>query len=251
MKVSYDQHQIRYTQTREGSINYPSLVFLPGGPGADSSYFYPFIKTLRFPGSIWCVDFPGNGSNHSENFKDFDRWFDLLIPMIERFKKPILVGHSFGAMIALLSRELENKLSGFVALASSPVLCDHDMRQYMDDYGLPDIEEEYQAFQNNPGEMLFRQVLRKQGPYHFTEKALEEGMKLLDVPFNFRGPLWWGKRSELSTIKPNGFRWLFLLLFLGEIEMPLRPFPSFKKTLGFRGLILFWKKLRMLRTGLG
>jgi len=99
--ITWDARGTRYTlaQDHEGAYNW---LFIPGGPGADASYFLPFIQQLHLPGKTWLIDFPGNGDNTKDQAAtSFDDWSDCLLEVVQKFKNPICVGHSFGGMLAL------------------------------------------------------------------------------------------------------------------------------------------------------
>src|SRR5579872_4750141 len=100
----FDQHGVRYTFVSSCPGAPFNWLFLPGGPGGDSSYFYEFSKSLSLPGSTWLIDFPGNGTNDCQDI-NYDSWFELLVPTLKRFDNTVLIGHSFGGMFPLLFKE--------------------------------------------------------------------------------------------------------------------------------------------------
>lgn len=119
----FDDNHIRYQlvshkKTENEELNW---LFIPGGPGLDSSSLLGLAQLADLPGKTWLIDLPGNGSNRIEHSSDYnyDQWFELIVPMVKRFKNPIIVGVSFGGVISLLTPELENHLKGFIVLNSS------------------------------------------------------------------------------------------------------------------------------------
>jgi pimeloyl-ACP methyl ester carboxylesterase len=130
----YDENYVRFrlAKTNQGT-NFYNWLFLPGGPGADSSYYLSLIEELDMAGNFWLIDFPANGSNlqnPGDSDYNFDLWEDYFIPAINRFENPILVGQSFGGMFPLLFPILETILKGFVILSSAPRLWFDDAARY-------------------------------------------------------------------------------------------------------------------------
>src|ERR1700730_10259035 len=116
-KYFYDNYNVRYQLVKSNAGLIFNWLFVPGGPGADSSYFLSLINNLDMPGNYWLIDFPANGSNIKNDTKadyDFDLWDECLISAVKKFQNPIYVGHSFGGMFPLLFSELEDLLRGFV-----------------------------------------------------------------------------------------------------------------------------------------
>ena len=136
----FDSDQIRYElRQTNGDLPY-NWLFLPGGPGLDSSYLHSLVDELNLPGNVWLVDLPGNGTNHSKNFSEnFDEWFDLFPKIVTPFYHPILVCHSFGGMLPLLFPHLESRLGGMIILNSSPVLWLKEAALYSNQFGLANL----------------------------------------------------------------------------------------------------------------
>ena len=65
-RYSYDSDRVRYELYSTNDNKSYSWLFLPGGPGADSSYYHRLIDLLDLPGNVWLIDMPGNGSNVEE-----------------------------------------------------------------------------------------------------------------------------------------------------------------------------------------
>ena len=81
----YDSNHTRYELYQSNGGDPYNWVFLPGGPGVDSSYFRSLVDILDLPGNVWLVDFPENGDNvngTSEEY-DFDKWLDIFVPYLE------------------------------------------------------------------------------------------------------------------------------------------------------------------------
>lgn len=173
----YDQNNVRYTLISTNGGKSLNWLFLPGGPGADSSYFDPLTTNLDLPGNTWLIDLPGNGS-HDIKKDNFDEWFDIFIPTIQRFKNPVLVGHSFGGMLPLLFPKLENILKGFVILNSSPSLWMQATVEVAKKRNLPDLSADMVEFTTNPNQETFDKALLACMPYYFEENSMKKGEEL-------------------------------------------------------------------------
>lgn len=198
MNYVFDKNHIRYLLASTYGDKPYQWLFLPGGPGADSSYLQGLIQLLHLPGNCWLVDLPGNGSNiESVPFDyDFDKWFDLFLPMVKKFENPIIVGHSFGGMLPLLYPELENYLKGFVIMNSAPTLWLEEAVRYSKKFNLPDLTNEMQEFTKNPNAKTFQVALDACMPYYFPESTLNVGRELLSkLPFNFPAAVWWQRKA--------------------------------------------------------
>lgn len=189
----YDANHVRYDLAASHKGEPYNWLFFPGGPGADSRYFYSLLELLQLPGNTWLVDMPGNGDN-TENISDnysYDQWLDIFPAVIEKFPNPILIGHSFGAMLAFLTPEMENALKGFVVLNSAPCLWTQEAVEYAKQYGLPDLSAEMQAFTLNPNPATFSAALEACMPYYFPKDSLEKGKALLSgLPFRYQAAAW-------------------------------------------------------------
>ena len=198
MGYFFDSNQVRYELVKTSGGKALNWLFLPGGPGADSSYFHSLIDLLDLPGNVWCIDLPGNGSN-IENVADdydYDEWFSIFVSAVERFENPILVGQSFGGMFPLMFPELEKLLKGLVILNSAPKLWMEKAVEYAQQFNLPDLSVEMAEFTATPNQETFDAALAACMPYYFRKDKLEEGRAfLLKVPFQFKPAVWWQRKA--------------------------------------------------------
>ena len=137
----YDPNLVRYELVKQGSGPAFNWLFFPGGPGADSCYFYSLIELLDLPGNIWLIDLPGNGSNVTpavQNY-NFDNWLTIFLPTIAKFQNPIIVGHSFGGILPLLFPDLEQQLKGLIILNSTPSLWLEKAVEYAKQFNLREV----------------------------------------------------------------------------------------------------------------
>lgn len=182
----YDVNNVRYhlASSRESDSGFDWL-FIPGGPGADSRYFIELVNLLDLPGNCWLIDFPGNGDHPVPHNYDFQRWFDLLIPTVKRFNNVIIVGHSFGGVLALLFPELESLIRAVVILNSAPSLWLEASECACKKRNIPEIPERTFFKQDSSQENL-EQVFKAMIPYYFSSENLEKGYAFFkDLPFPY------------------------------------------------------------------
>lgn len=193
----YDSNHVRYELVRADDREPYNWIFLPGGPGGDSSYLLGLIENVDLPGNVWLLDLPGNGSNREsvpENY-DYNKWFDLFVPAIKRFENPILVGHSFGGNFPLFFPELETVLKGLISICSTPCLWLEEAPAYAKQFHLPDYNNELHAFVEQPNEQTYKDLLFACMPYYCPPASIEAGKALMGKTVcNLLPALWWLKR---------------------------------------------------------
>src|ERR1700733_4332531 len=85
--------RLNLVKTQRGE-NY-NWLFLPGGPGLGSESLNGLAEILHLPGSVWHVDFPGDGSNTTtDDAEYFSHWSEALIEVTSALENVILVAHS-------------------------------------------------------------------------------------------------------------------------------------------------------------
>lgn len=225
----YDSNNVRYTlvSTRGGkALNW---IFLPGGPGGDSSYLSDLVNMLELEGNTWLVDLPGNGSNNVK-IESFEEWFTIFIPTIKKFSNPVIVGHSFGGMLSLLCSELETLLKGLVILNSTPSMWLEESSKVAKQRKLPDFSKDMQTFFNNPNDDSCKKVLNACTPYYFPEKSIEAGRKFLSqIPFAFQPALWWIRKVVKVPYKATWIPQNVQTLIIGGELDAMCPFSLFEK----------------------
>ncbi|HSW85987.1 MAG TPA: alpha/beta hydrolase [Rhabdochlamydiaceae bacterium] len=190
----HDTNHIRYELVASHEGKPYNWLFLPGGPGGDSSYLHTLVDNLELPGNVWLIDLPGNGSNTESVPADYsyDSWFEIFIPMIQKFENPILVGHSFGGMFPLFFPDLEKHLKGMIFLNSSPSLWKEEAVSYAEQYNLPSIDKEMQNFIQCPNDATFKIALDACMPYYFPATTLDKARPIMSsFPFRFQPAVWW------------------------------------------------------------
>ena len=201
MKVSHDSNGTRYTLVTENDKSDNNYIFVPGGPGYDASYLLTLINLLELPGKVWLLDLPGNGSNKVdvENY-NFDTWLEIFAATIGNFENPILVGHSFGAMIALLTPELNDVLKGLVILHSSSRVWDKEAAEFANEHHLPNLEKEVTTFFQNPSKDTFKELCNIAVDHYYFRSNSEEMESVKEMTKKFEisiePNIWWHAKSS-------------------------------------------------------
>ena len=198
MKFAHvDKHGTKITLLSQGPGADINWIFLPGGPGADASYFDDLITVVDLPGNIWTLDFLENGHNlgqheFSKKF-DFDQWGVAMKDALKEFDNAVIVGHSFGAMYPLLFPELESEIIGFVSISGAPsIWYEAAGKKATQQKGLPPLEAVLLGYSHHSDESMFNAALEACLPYHFTEKGYEKGRQVMSqLPFNPYAGQWW------------------------------------------------------------
>ena len=193
----WDENSVRYNLINfinDNRVAY-NWLFLPGGPGLDSSYLKDLGTQLELPGNTWLIDLPNNGSNQISDVYDYDSWFDLLLPIINKFPNAILVGQSFGGMFPLLFTQLENALKGLVILNSAPAGWQDESSRVAKEKNILTNDRELKEFSANSNNTTFKKLLLACAPYFFPNNTLEKGRQILaNIEFNYHATAWWQKK---------------------------------------------------------
>ncbi len=168
------------------------------GPGLGSESLHVLIEGLiELPGSMWCLDLPGDGSNvlHNEVKLDISKAFVVLEEAVSHFNKPILVAHSTGGMYALSIPSLKKYLAGIVLMGAAPdKTWQISFAEHVKNNPIPGIEIFENAYQSNPCLETLRDNTVAFAPYLFTKKGMAEGISLLEkLPYNFSAVEWTAK----------------------------------------------------------
>lgn len=231
----YDENRVRYELVQTNGGKPYNWLFLPGGPGSDSSYLQSLVDLLDLPGNVWFIDLPGIGSNATGG-EDFNQWFELFPRAIKQFSNPILVGHSFGGMFPLLFPELEHELKGFVILHAVPGLWQEAALEYAKRFNLPSFEQEMAAFSANPCQETFQAALGACMPYYFPPERIEAGRELLgQTVIQYLPALWWLKKSAEINFTAKWIPEKVPTLIIGGKYDCICPFTLFQNDGRFNG----------------
>jgi pimeloyl-ACP methyl ester carboxylesterase len=211
-------------------------LFLPGGPGLGSEYFQPFLEKTFLPGSIWRVDYPGDGSNHIDQEIDYGQtWRQGLVKMVQNIPDVILVLHSFSAIFALTIPELEGKLAGLILLDGAP--SNEWLTQLSNrakQRGLPDTTQAMAEYANNKSNDSYKKLTLAISSYYLNLSVEKDAKKLLEsLPYSHATYDW-----ANSNVHPNyKLEWIpqevQTLIVSGEDDM-YTPIELFQKDERFK-----------------
>ncbi len=226
--VQYDANKVRYQLYQSNPGSDLNWLFLPGGPGADSSYLMTLIDILELPGKVWLIDFPGSGTNVQENV-DYDTWVAIFPEVIARFDRPVLVGHSFGGMFPLLFPMLEHSLEGFVILHSAPCLWLEEAARYAQEHHLPNLDDVLKEFSENPSEEMLAKSLEACAYYYFPPHHLEQGREALkNMQLQYAACAWWLQYAQDHNLNAQWIPEKVPTLILGGKYDGICPFQLFR-----------------------
>jgi pimeloyl-ACP methyl ester carboxylesterase len=220
--------RLHFIKSREGKAW--NWLFLPGGPGLGSESLDQLTAYLDLPGTIWHVDFPGDGSNISENnIESFRKWPIALEEAVDAFDNVILVGHSSGGMYALSLQCLEHKLSGLILMDSAPDSSwQRALANMIEASPIAELERLDKIYKANPSNEILKKLTMASAPYFFTKKGLKKGRDLLqDLPYNYETCNWAEEHFD-STYKAKWFPQNLLTLIIAGAEDYLTPINLFK-----------------------
>lgn len=166
-----DGYNINVEQVGSG----PPLIVLHGGPGLDHSMFRPYLDSLGDEFRLLYVDERGQGRSErvdptTLSLEVFARDVDLLAEALE-FDGFVLLGHSFGAIIATYhATELGTAVAYVISGGgdASDAL-DVDVEASLDALGdrRETIAASWEAEKTVETEAQLKQLLRDQMPFHF------------------------------------------------------------------------------------
>lgn len=234
----YDENNIRCNLLQTNGRKSINWLFIPGGPGVDSRYFKNLIQLLKLPGNVWLIDLPGNG-DHLKNVDpdyNYDHWFDIFKELVMRFDNPVVIGHSFGAMLVMLTPELESKLLGFISLNSAPALWLEDAAKMAKEAKLPDLTPAMTQFTLNPNQSSFEKALEACLPYYFpTEDSMIKGRKMLNgLPFRYQPAVWFQRKAIEINYNAKWVPNFIPTLILNSEKDYICPYTLFKKDKRFQ-----------------
>lgn len=149
------------------------MLFIPGGPGFDSEYMISLSTIIVANTSRYLIDLPN---------KDFDKWTEILLQTIKQFNNPILICHSFGAMLVLLIPELDGIIKKLVILNSSPVLW----------FDPTKLTREVRCFLDRPSYKSMQSALVASGQLYFDKRNVSDGSFFLSkLKFDYEPAKWW------------------------------------------------------------
>ena len=114
MFIQLKNHKAHVFVKNEIDLSKKNLIFIPGA-GMDHRTISMFsMDTIKVDYNIIAFDLPGHGYTSGPLFKDVESHTNFCIELLEEMdlKDPILMGHSWGGLIALdLSTKIKNKMT--------------------------------------------------------------------------------------------------------------------------------------------
>ena len=114
MFIQLKNHKAHVFVKNEIDSSKKNLIFIPGA-GMDHRTISMFsMDTIEVDYNIIAFDLPGHGYTSGPLFKDVESHTNFCIELLEEMdlKDPILMGHSWGGLIALdLSTKIKNKMT--------------------------------------------------------------------------------------------------------------------------------------------
>lgn len=182
-------------------------LFIPGGPGLGSESISNLTAYLELPGTMWFLDFPGDGSNLTDNLGlpiqneyYFAQWTDALVEAVNTLDKVIIVAHSTGGMYVLSCPQLKNLLKGLVLMGSAPDSSwQNGFAQYCKANLLPKVDELQDIYIKHPTVENLKKLTLASLPYIFTPAGLGNGQLLFEnLPYNVESCNWSAKHFDAT-----------------------------------------------------
>ena len=162
----------------------PPLVFLHGGPGLDHRYFRPWVDSLADVRTLVFFDMRGCGASPSttERALGVDEWADDVLSVLDvlGYERADLIGHSFGACVALQAAAMATeRVSRLLLIAPPGSANDSDRLAHVLARGTP---EQIKSFLNPKSPVTDQELAHQWNcmlPLYFAqEQALEVAERL-------------------------------------------------------------------------
>jgi pimeloyl-ACP methyl ester carboxylesterase len=229
-KVKYTKDGVRLTLVKSYTGNNINLIFVPGGPGIDSSYLTDLANTLNVKGSVWLLDLPDNGSNIKVG-TDFNKWSDYLLNTVKEFDNVILVGHSFGGTLILSDPRIEKQLKGLILLDSTPELTPEVEIKEREKYNLPNSDRVMGEYLKQPSNYVLKNVVLELIDYYFIPSFKEKGINFANQAIYNHHSFDWAIANFFPTYKAKYIPKIPTLIMSGEFDhvLPLYVFTEDKR----------------------
>ncbi len=244
-KFLWNKQGLRLEWIKAGPGKPLNWLFCPGGPGLGSESLSDLTQGLDLPGTIWHLDYPGDGSNtFDNNVEAFRAWPAALQEVVETLGNVILVAHSTGGMFILSLPVLEKRLSGLILMDSAPdASWQGCLAEMMEERPIPELKELDLLYRSQPSNALLKQLTVASAPYLFTQKGLEMGRVLLErLPYNYEICNW----SEEHFDRTYAAQWIpqsLPTLIFGGSEDHLTPLHLFKERADFQRKNILLKEI--------
>jgi proline iminopeptidase len=155
----------------------PTLLLLHGGPGFDHSSYKPHWSQLADVAQIVYLDHRGQGRSDKSGPEHWTlaQWADDVRGLCDALGivKPIVLGNSFGGMVAMAYAARHPEHPGKLVLSSTSARHDYArMCRRFEELGGPEVGAAARAFWNDPGRETLPDYLKKCFPVYTRSGAL-------------------------------------------------------------------------------
>jgi len=177
----------------------PTLLLLHGGPGFDHSIFKPDFSGLTDIAQVIYLDHRGNGRSDRDGPErwNLDRWGDDIRAFCEalEIERPIVMGESFGGMVAMAyaSRHPDHPAKLILASTAAKIRSDRSVAVF-ERLGGIEARDIAQRFFDDPTPEAMEEYVRRCLPLYSQRKRSSEWMaRSIQNPgvttFFFRGEI--------------------------------------------------------------
>lgn len=151
----------------------PTLLLLHGGPGMDHSGYRDFFGDLADVAQVVYYDHRGNGRSDRDETANWNlaTWADDVVRLCDALEivDPIVLGNSFGGMVAMTYAARHPGHPGALVISSSAASHDHEqVVARFGDLGGDAVAEAADAFWRDPASADIGAYLEVCGP-HYTQ----------------------------------------------------------------------------------
>jgi len=159
----------------------PTILMLHGGPGFDHSVFKPDLSGFTDIAQIVYLDHRGNGRSDRDRPENWnlDRWGDDVHAFCERLEieKPIVLGESFGGMVAMAyaTRHPEGPSRLILASTAAQIRPDRSLEVF-ERLGGKEAREVARRFFEDPSQTAMMEYVQKCLPLYTQVKRSADWM---------------------------------------------------------------------------
>jgi proline-specific peptidase len=159
----------------------PTILMLHGGPGFDHSVFKPDLSGLADIAQIVYLDHRGNGRSDRSRpeYWNLDRWGDDVRAFCDvlQIERPIILGESFGGMVAMAYASRHPDHPGKLILASTAAQIRPDRSlEVFARLGGAQARDTAQRFFDNPSQSVMVEYIQKCLPLYNRRQRSPEWM---------------------------------------------------------------------------
>ncbi len=194
VRLFVDVDGVEWAPDGDRMVQRPTVVLLHGGPGMDHASFKTELAELREIAQLVYIDHRGNGRSDDgpRELWTLAQWGDDVRTVCDVLgvEKPIVMGQSFGGMVAqaYATRHPEHP-AGVVFSSTSPRKNEARNLAVFERRGGPEARPSAEAFYADPGLETLGPFLKHCMPIYNTKFSDPDGMKRtvlrLDVLFHF------------------------------------------------------------------